>query len=121
MFKAKLVSFEQTKHDAHYTYENTDPTTLAEKVMSFFSLQGYSLEKGVLENGVYGIGSAGTRFFLGGLVKRYKFNVSVSQESEKVRLSISKGMSGVSGGLIGMSKMKKEFNNIVMGLKELTS
>ena len=49
MFKAKLVSFEQTKHDAHYTYENTDPTTLAEKVMSFFLYKDTALRRAFLK------------------------------------------------------------------------
>lgn len=120
MSNAKLVSHEQNQEGASYLFQNTDSSHLATAVGSFFAGEGYKLEKGTPEDGAYGKGSGARRIMFGGLAKRYKFRVKISPESEMVRLKISSGMSGVSGGVMGYTALKKEFARITEKIKSLS-
>jgi len=121
MTNPKLASFEEDKNGVTYLFENTDIMRLANEVGLLFTQDGYKLEEGTSENGVYGRGSGFMRILFGAFVKRYKFKIAITPESEKVLLRLSKGMTGASGGLIGHSKMKKEFTRITEKMKTLSS
>ena len=76
--------------------------------------QEYNLESGTPVNGVYGIGSRVGRVLAGGLAKRYKYNLSVSDGDDgEVVLSLTPAMHGGSGGIIGASKLKKETKRLI--------
>ena len=85
---------------------------MASSLGSFFAAEGYKLEEGTPQDGVYGKGSGARRIIFGGLSQRYRFRVKISPESKLVRLNIGKGMSGVSGGIIGYQALNKEFDLI---------
>ena len=113
----KLVSGNMQGQDYVYLYENTNVNELTGKVASFFQKEGYKLEQGTPQNGVYGTGNAVARFFFGAFVKRSKFIVNINQQGDQVRLAIRKGMTGFSGGLIGSSSMGNEYNRIIHNIK----
>lgn len=121
MENIKLASFEEDKNGATYSFENTDIMSLANEIGLLFTEDGYKLEEGTPENGVYGKGSAFLRILFGAFAKRYKFKIAITPESEKVILRLDRRMTGASGGLIGHSKMKTEFARIVERMKTLSS
>jgi len=86
---------------------------LKETAFQMFTANGYRLEEGTKENGVYGIGKAGMTFLVGGLSKRMKFSISIVPASETdSAINFDKAMTGASGGIIGMSKIDGEFRRL---------
>ena len=92
----------------------TDADTLALDVAGLMKAQKYGLESGTPLSGVYGTGNAVGWWLLGGLSKRYKYNISVSDGSDgEVVLSLKPAMRGWTGGAIGALKMKKETKRLI--------
>jgi hypothetical protein len=86
---------------------------LADKVAGLFAARGYKLEEGTKYQGVYGNGSAAMRVMFGGFAKRNKFSVSIMQTpNNELAIMFDKAMSGAMGGVIGVSKVEKEFKLI---------
>jgi hypothetical protein len=111
MINAVLKSYEKTNVGANYLFE-TDVKTLANYIQEFFKAEGYELEEGTPEKGGYIKGSFGMRVMFGGFADRFKFNVDITDKDGMAYLVLSKGMTGVSGGVLGYAKMEKEINRI---------
>lgn len=89
------------------------PGELADKVSARFQARGYRLEEGTNMDGVYANGSAAARVLVGGFAKRNKFSVKIMQQQDgKCTVILDKAMSGAMGGMIGVSKMNKEYNEV---------
>jgi hypothetical protein len=121
LINAKLVSFDETKTGASYLFENTNKESIVSSVAEFFNKEQYKLEEGVPDDGIYGTGSPAMRALFGGLVKRFKFKITILEESGNVRMTLDKAMSGALGGALGYSKMNKEHVRLVSGLKSLVA
>jgi hypothetical protein len=92
---------------------------LAPKVDEFFSSRNYKLKSGSPENGVYEYGNYTMRILFGAFVKYFKFNTMVTQSDENVTITVQKGHSGMSGGLIGLAKLNKELKSIGEAMERL--
>ncbi|MBN1348497.1 hypothetical protein JXJ21_03745 [candidate division KSB1 bacterium] len=114
---SKLATSGQDGKEYFYLFENTTPVALGQEVNTFFQKLGYKLEEGTNQFGIYGTGSPVLRVLFGAFAKRYKFNVAIRENAKQVKLTINEAMSGYSGGLIGKSKMKKEFQKITEAIK----
>ena len=110
-----LKSFEKNSDGANFLFK-TDPNTLANYVSEFFKSEGYELQEGNVLNGGYLKGSLASRVMFGGFAQRFKFNVSIADKDGMAYLVLSKGMSGFSGGLIGVGKMNNETDRLRMKL-----
>jgi hypothetical protein len=110
-----LKSFEKNSDGANYLFE-TDVNTLANYVYEFFKAEGYELQEGNVLQGGYLKGSLASRVMFGGFAERFKFNVNISDKNGMAYLVLSKGMSGFSGGLIGLGKMNNETDRLRMKL-----
>ncbi len=119
MLEGKLERYEETKKGVTILIESGDAAKLAGDLERFFASEGYKLEDGTPQNGTYAKGSGGVFALVGALSGRMKFKVQVHQETEKVRLLVNKGMSGMWGGLIGKSKVTNEFNRVVLKIKSM--
>jgi hypothetical protein len=87
--------------------------SMAGNVNEFFISRNYKLKSGSPENGVYEYGNYNTmRILFGAFVKYFKVNTTIRQAGENVVVSVQKGHSGMSGGLIGMAKLNKELKRI---------
>jgi hypothetical protein len=93
--------------------------SLAPKVDEFFTSRSYKLKSGMEGNGVYAYGNYTMRILFGAFVKYFKFNVLVTQSGDNVTISVQKGHSGMSGGLIGMAKLNKELKHIGEAMESL--
>ncbi len=93
---------------------------VSESIYNIFIAEHYALEEGTKLDGIYGIGSAAGRILIGGLTKRNKFSVKIFTTPDGGTLiHFDKAMSGMGGGLIGVSKMNKEFNRVKLLLQNL--
>lgn len=98
-------------------FPSGDATTVAAWVHEFFCAKGYLLENGTPHSGVYGVGNDTLRILLGAFVRSYKFQVDVATSAGGVWISVTKGMSGAMGGLIGYMAMKRETKRIFVSLQ----
>jgi hypothetical protein len=94
------------KEGATFTFQGCDAETAAKALDTFFVERGYRLEEGTTMMGSYGIGSKVAAILLGAMVRRFRFD-------------LNKGMTGFSGGLIGISRMKKELAQLTADLHKL--
>jgi hypothetical protein len=117
MLSGKLESFDKDDKGATWVMDKTTVDQLSTEVEMIMKEDKYKLEKGTLQDAVYGRGNAVLRVLLGAFVPRYKFNVNITDAGGKVQLKLSKGMSGASGGVIGSSKMKKETTRLIDKIK----
>lgn len=116
---SKLSNYQETEQGAVLYFIDSSSNEIAEKVKNMFISEGYKLESGTLKNAIYGIGNATLRILFGAFVKRYKFNIDISDRNELVCVEFKKGMSGLSGGLIGMSKLKNETSRVIERLRNI--
>jgi hypothetical protein len=65
---------------------------------------------------VYELGDAAGRLFAGAFVKRAKFNVRVQPTDRGISVSVISGMSGVSGGAIGVVREGKQRKHLAADL-----
>ncbi len=101
-----------------FRYNASELNSIVDGVGQFFAQRGYRLESGQPDNGTYGIGNNILRMLFGAFVKRYSFNVTIAMSDDQrcVVFVLAKAMSGAMGGVIGHSKMTKEYNAIVSAL-----
>lgn len=91
---------------------------VAQQVEQMLVAEGYRLESGTTTDAVYGKGNNLLRMILGALIKRYRFKVTVNPTGTGALVDIQKAMTGMMGGAIGYSQMKKEHNRICELLNE---
>lgn len=106
---------------ATFTFQGCDAQTAAKALDTFFVERGYRLEEGTTMMGSYGIGSKIGAILLGAMVRRFRFDVRITSSGDATRIDLSKGMSGFSGGLIGISRMKKELAQLTADLHKLST
>lgn len=120
MEKAKLVAYNFSKDGAVYTFEGASHEQVMQALNDKFTAEGYKLESGEPGNGVYGTGSTILRILFGAFVKRYTFGIeTIVAEDQRVNMRLTKGMTGISGGVIGYAKMNKEHQRLSEKLKGL--
>jgi len=117
MGKIVIVRSSAAKDSQTLVFSGGTVDEIADKVALFLGARGYNLESGTKTQGVYGRGSAAGRAIVGPLAKRLKYNVTIGKEGDNVALVVAKGMSGIMGGLLGVSQEKKEFQTIISGLQ----
>lgn len=107
----KFISRQSADGAITVTYAG-NTAAMAGKVDDFFISRNYKLKSGTPENGVYEYGNYTMRILFGAFVKYFKVNTLIRQSGEHVIISVQKGHSGMSGGLIGMAKLNKELKHI---------
>ena len=107
--------------DGWVAQTHLDINAAAVAIESFFQSEGYRLEDGDSQNGVYGIGNNFLRILFGAFVKRFKFKVRISAAGSGSAVTVEKGMSGAMGGVIGYAKMKKELERVRAGVRQAVS
>jgi len=117
MGKYAVVKSSETKESISLVFSGGTVEEISDKTALFLAARGYHLENGTKTQGVYSKGSAAARALVGPLSKRAKFNVTVGQDDANVAVVIAKGMSGMSGGLLGMAQMGKELGSLSAGLQ----
>lgn len=91
---------------------------LDNKLNLFFTSQGYKVKKAEGESTTFEKGNRILRLLLGAFVKYHKQTVTVKNEAELYSVMLHRDSSGMSGGLIGMNQVKKEFTRLGDAFKE---
>ena len=90
---------------------------LDNKLNLFFTSEGYTLKSAEGETNTYTKGNRVLRLLFGAFVKYHKQSVIVKNEGELYSVMLHKDSTGMSGGLIGMNQVKKEFTRLADAFK----
>jgi hypothetical protein len=94
-------------------YSGITSEKLSEIMDAYFSSSGYTKKSNGLNSTTYTKGSRFMRLLFGAFSKYFKFIVALRPIDEStIELSVSKDSSGMSGGVIGVKQIKKEFDKI---------
>jgi hypothetical protein len=105
--QATVVDF--AKDRVIYNITGTNKEELENKLNLFFTSEGYKLKSAVGETHTYTKGNRVMRILFGAFVKYHKQSVIIKNEGELFSVMLHKDSTGMSGGLIGMNQVKKEF------------
>lgn len=120
MSQLTLIDVSPLGDKIQFTYSPCPPEQLAQAVLLLMQREGYRLEEGNPMNAVYGIGDKTLRLLFGAFVKRYAFHIVIGPGiNNQVVLQMGKAMSGFSGGVIGVAKLKKEMERMQFLLRGL--
>jgi hypothetical protein len=113
--QATVVDF--AKDRIIYNITGCTKEELDNKINLFFTSEGYTLKSSEGETATYTKGNRVLRLLLGAFVKYHKQSVIVKNEGELYSVMLHKDSSGMSGGLIGMNQVKKEFARLADAFK----
>ncbi len=105
--QATVVDF--AKDRVVYNITGTSKEELENKLNLFFTSEGYKLKSAEGETHTYTKGNRVMRILFGAFVKYHKQSVIIKNEGELFSVMLHKDSTGMSGGLIGMNQVKKEF------------
>jgi hypothetical protein len=117
MGQIAMVKSTAAKESQTLVFSGATADDVADKAALFFAAQGYHLDSGTKTQGVYTRGSQAAHMVLGALAGLKKFNVTVAKDGDAVAVVLARGMSGAWGGLLGMSKIEKAFQELITGLQ----
>ncbi|MEK7224105.1 MAG: hypothetical protein AAB221_00285 [Bacteroidota bacterium] len=113
--QATVVDF--AKDRVIYNITGCTQEELDNKLNLFFSSEGYRLKSSVGEVRSYERGNRTMRILLGAFSKYNKQAVTVKHEGDLFSVLLQKDSTGMSGGLIGMNQVKKEFARLAEAFK----
>jgi hypothetical protein len=113
--EATVVDF--AKDRVVYNITGTTKEELENKLNLFFTSEGYTLKSQKEGTYTYTKGNRVLRLFLGAFVKYHKQSVTIKNEGSLFSVLLHKDSSGMSGGLIGMNQVKKEFARLSEAFK----
>ncbi len=90
---------------------------LENKLNLFFTSEGYKLKSSTDDTKTFEKGNRTMRILLGAFVKYHKQSVMIKQEDGRYSVMLHRDSSGISGGLIGMNQVKKEFERLSEAFK----
>lgn len=114
----KVTLADAAKDRVVYNITNCTKEELENKIHLFFTSRGYSSKGTIGEISTFTKGSRVLRLLFGAFVKYHKQSVVIKQEGNLYSLLIEKDSSGMSGGLIGMNQVKKEFAALTDAFRE---
>ena len=92
-----------------HIYTDISKEDLGNKIDQLMFSSGYKRVVGQPGDGVYEKGNKTMRILFGAFIKYFKFNVlTFTDETNEIRVQVTKESSGMSGGLIGIDQVKKE-------------
>jgi hypothetical protein len=114
--QATVVDF--AKDRVIYNFTNCTKAELDNKMNLFFTSQGYTLKSSEGESSSYTKGNRVLRLLLGAFVKYHKQTVIIKNQGDLFSVLLQKDSTGMSGGLIGMNQVKKEFARLSEAFRE---
>ena len=115
IMQATVIDF--AKDRVIYNMTGCTKEELDNKLNLFFTSEGYTLKSAEGETHTYTKGNRVLRLLLGAFVKYHKQSVIIKNEGELFSVMLHKDSTGMSGGLIGMNQVKKEFARLAEAFK----
>jgi hypothetical protein len=113
----KLSVADFSKNSVDYIISDTTLSELENKLTLFFTAEGYKLKLHAGDAYTFEKGNRVLRILFGAFVTYHKQKLTVKESNGQFSVQLLKSSSGMSGGLIGMQKSKKEFSRIQEALK----
>jgi hypothetical protein len=95
-----------------YNISGCTKEELDNKLTLFFSSEGYKQVAANGENRVYEKGNRAMRILFGAFSKYHKQSITIKNQENLYSLMLHRDSTGMSGGLIGMNQVNKEFNRL---------
>jgi hypothetical protein len=114
--QATLVDF--AKDRVIYNFTSCTKEELENKLNLFFTSQGYTAKTKSADIYSYTKGNRVLRMLFGAFVKYHKQAVVIKSEGDMFSVLLQKDSTGMSGGLIGMNQVKKEFARLTEAFRE---
>lgn len=90
---------------------------LENRLNLFFSSEGYTLKSSAGDVYTYTKGNRVMRILFGAFVKYHKQTATIKTDGNLFSVMLHKDSTGMSGGLIGMNQVKKEFTRLCEAFK----
>lgn len=100
-----------------HQYENLNSEELSQKIGETLQADGYKVKQGTPSNATWEKGSRVMRILFGAFVKYNKINVVVEEHEAGTLATVTRNTSGMSGGVIGVNQVKKEFQRLAQVLQ----
>lgn len=101
-----------------YNITGASASELDNKLNLFFTSEGYSVKSNKKEGEtVYKKGNFVLRILFGAFVKYYQVLVVVKKQDDLFSVLVQRDGNGMSGGVIGMNQVRKEFARLNEGFK----
>lgn len=113
--QANVVDF--AKDRVIYNISGCTKEELDNKLNLFFTSEGYKLKSTEGETTTFTKGNRVMRILFGAFVKYHKQSVIIKNEGALYSVMLHKDSTGMSGGLIGMNQVKKEFARLAEAFK----
>ena len=113
--QATVVDFEKDR--LVFNINGCTADELDNKLNLFFTSESYKLKSAEGDVRKYEKGNRVLRILFGAFVKYHKQSVTVVRQGDAYTLTLQKESSGMSGGLIGMNQVKKEFARLSEAFK----
>lgn len=108
--KFAIVDFSQSK--IVYNFSSCTRSELENKLNLFFVSEGYKQNKQKADGIVFDKGNRVLRILLGAFVSYHRIFVGIKEEPASYTVELRRESSGMSGGLIGMRQVRKEFSRL---------
>ncbi len=108
--QATVVDF--AKDRVVYSITGCTRAELENKLNLFFGSQGYRQKAANETSFTYEKGNRVLRLLFGAFAKYHKQIVGLQQKDDTFSLFIQRDSSGISGGVIGMNQVRKEFTRL---------
>ncbi|MCD6556525.1 MAG: hypothetical protein J7K64_04960 [Bacteroidales bacterium] len=103
-----------------HIYSGISKDELDVKIDELLLSSGYKMKEGKLGNATYVKGNRALRILFGAFVKYFKFNIETnSNNSDELKVEVKKATSEMTGGLIGVSQVKKELKRMAQILQSI--
>jgi hypothetical protein len=113
--QATVVDF--AKDRVIYNLTGCTKAEVENKLNLFFTSEGYTLKSSEGDVFTYTKGNRVLRLLFGAFVKYHKQSATIKTEGDLISLMLHKDSTGMSGGLIGMNQVKKEFARLSEAFK----
>jgi len=100
-----------------YNITNCTAEELENKLNLFFTSEGYTLLKEKPGEKTYKKGNKMLRYLLGAFVKYNQLFVAIKTQGDLYSVMVQRDSTGMSGGAIGMSQVRKEFARMTEAFK----
>lgn len=102
-------------------FEGATPEQVGQSYSAFFTGLGYAMTSSDATGAMFEKGSAAARVLAGGFANRSKYTVSITANGPYLVADVTSAMSGAGGGLMGVSKEKKQRAAITAQLQDYLS
>lgn len=113
----QLTVVDFAKDRVVYNLSGCSRSELDNKITLFFTSEGYRIKTDSGDTKTWEKGNRVLRILFGAFAKYHKQGITVKQEGDLISIMLYRDSTGMSGGAIGMSQVRKEFARLTETFK----